>query len=57
MAFSLPQDLGYSPQVLLDQGLQRFCDWFVRYYSLDAAAGRGGGVKSVAQDWSYNPLR
>jgi UDP-glucuronate 4-epimerase len=52
------KDLGYSPQVLLDQGLQRFCDWFVRYYSLDAATGHGSGVKSVAaQDWSYNPLR
>lgn len=24
------QELGYAPQMLLDQGLQRFCDWLLR---------------------------
>lgn len=28
------QELGYAPQMLLDQGLQRFCDWFLRCYNM-----------------------
>ena len=29
----LTEDYGYMPQVSLDQGLNKFCDWYSSYYS------------------------
>lgn len=46
------QELGYKPQMRLDEGIQRFCDWFKRYYDLHD----GSTNQAAAADWAYNPL-
>jgi UDP-glucuronate 4-epimerase len=48
------KELGYAPQMLLDQGMQRFCDWFLRYYSLDGSDASSS--KPQAADWAYVPV-
>ncbi len=44
------QDLGYSPNVPLSEGVQRFCKWFISYYDI-----RDGKPANIA-DFNYNPL-
>ncbi len=48
----LVQELGYKPQMRLDEGIKRFCEWFKRYYDLrDDSNG-----SNQAADWGYDPL-
>ena len=47
------QDLDYSPEVPLEEGVQRFCKWFYSYYALEEESA---GSSPYALDWSYNPL-
>ena len=47
------QELAYKPQTPLDEGIQRFCEWFKRYYGLRGEDSSG----KFASDWAYNPLR
>jgi len=37
-------------------GINRFCDWFFKYYDLDRDSATVDESRFAA-DWAYNPLR